>query len=107
MIPLILAHPLTQSRFRRFAATKGTILEADSKSTEAIFKINIASHFILIKEFLPAMLRANKGHVVTIASMASFMAAPGLVDYCCTKVAALYLNDGRFRPVTNNTTPCV
>lgn len=75
-------------------------MEAEAKSTEAIFKVNIASHFILIKEFLPAMLRANKGHVVTIASMASFMAAPGLVDYCCTKVAALYLNDGRSCPVT-------
>ncbi|RVX75506.1 hypothetical protein B0A52_00859 [Exophiala mesophila] len=75
-------------------ATKGTILEAEAKSTEAIFKVNIASHFILIKEFLPGMLRANKGHIVTIASMASFVAASGLVDYCCTKVAALYLNDG-------------
>lgn len=41
------------------------------------------------------MLAARKGHVVTIASMASFVAAPGLVDYACTKIAALYLNDGR------------
>lgn len=63
-------------------------------STDAIFKVNIVSHFILIKEFVPAMLKAKKGHVVTIASMASFISAPGLVDYCCTKVAALYLNDG-------------
>jgi short-subunit dehydrogenase len=26
--------------------------------------------------------------------MASFVAAPGLLDYCCSKVGALYLNDG-------------
>ncbi|KAH0845786.1 hypothetical protein AYO21_11211 [Fonsecaea monophora] len=70
------------------------IIHSDAKLTDRIFKVNIASHFILIKEFLPGMLRAKKGHVVTIASMASFFAAPGLVDYCCTKVAALYLNEG-------------
>jgi all-trans-retinol dehydrogenase (NAD+) len=40
----------------------------------------------------------KKGHIVTIASMASFFAAPGLLDYCCSKVGALYLNDGTISP---------
>jgi len=75
-------------------ATGTTFLSTDAKLTERIFKVNIASHFVLIKEFLPGMLKARKGHVVTIASMASFHAAPGLVDYCCTKVGALFLNEG-------------
>ncbi|KAJ9632534.1 uncharacterized protein PV06_02891 [Exophiala oligosperma] len=75
-------------------ATGTSVIDSSAKLTERIFKVNIACHFILIKEFLPAMLRARKGHIVTIASMASFLAAPGLVDYCCTKVGALYLNDG-------------
>ncbi|OAP65389.1 hypothetical protein AYL99_01361 [Fonsecaea erecta] len=70
------------------------IINSDAKLTDRIFKVNIASHFILIKEFLPGMLRAKKGHVVTIASMASFYATPGLVDYCCTKVGALFLSEG-------------
>ncbi|KIY03121.1 uncharacterized protein Z520_01588 [Fonsecaea multimorphosa CBS 102226] len=70
------------------------VINSDAKLTDRIFKVNIASHFILIKEFLPGMLRAKKGHVVTIASMASFYATPGLVDYCCTKVAALFLSEG-------------
>ncbi len=47
------------------------------------------------------MLKARKGHIVTIASMASFYAAPGLVDYCCTKVGALYLSEGRIPPSTH------
>lgn len=72
------------------------MIDSSAKLTERIFKVNIACHFILIKEFLPAMLKARKGHIVTIASMASYLAAPGLVDYCCTKVGALYLNDGKF-----------
>lgn len=40
------------------------------------------------------MLRMRKGHIVTIASMASFVAAPGLLDYCCSKVGALYISEG-------------
>ncbi|KIW15142.1 hypothetical protein PV08_05187 [Exophiala spinifera] len=75
-------------------ATGTPVISSSAKLTERIFKVNIACHFILIKEFLPAMLKAKKGHIVTIASMASFVTAPGLVDYCCTKVGALYLNDG-------------
>lgn len=67
---------------------------ATPKMVDRIFKVNLSSHFILIKEFLPGMLAQRKGHVVTIASMASFLSAPGLVDYCCTKVGALYLTEG-------------
>jgi all-trans-retinol dehydrogenase (NAD+) len=48
----------------------------------------------LIREFLPGMLRKKKGHIVTIASMASFVAAPGLLDYCCSKVGALFVSEG-------------
>jgi len=74
--------------------TEASIIHSSAKATDRIFKVNIASHFILIKEFLPGMLEAKKGHIVTIASMASFMSAPGGVDYCCTKVGALYLHEG-------------
>ncbi len=76
------------------AATGTTVVGSDAKLTERVFKVNLACHFILIKEFLPAMLRAKKGHIVTIASMASFAATPGLVDYSCTKIGALYLHEG-------------
>ncbi|KIW68941.1 hypothetical protein PV04_04852 [Phialophora macrospora] len=75
-------------------ATGTKIIETSAKLNDRIFKVNLASHFVLIKEFLPGMLKARKGHIVTIASMASFMAAPGLVDYCCTKIGALYLTEG-------------
>ncbi|KAJ9603544.1 hypothetical protein H2200_011730 [Cladophialophora chaetospira] len=59
-------------------ATGTTIINTKSELNDRIFKVNIACHFVLIKEFLPAMLKAKKGHIVQIASMASFMAAPGL-----------------------------
>ncbi|KAI1609736.1 short chain dehydrogenase/reductase [Exophiala viscosa] len=70
------------------------IIDSDAQKTDRIFKVNLASHFILIKQFLPGMLKAKKGHIVTVASMASYYPSPGLVDYCCTKVGALYLHEG-------------
>jgi NAD(P)-dependent dehydrogenase (short-subunit alcohol dehydrogenase family) len=50
---------------------------------------------VLIREFLPGMLAQKKGHIVSIASMASFVAAPGLIDYCISKIGALYLTEGK------------
>ncbi|KAK5081746.1 hypothetical protein LTR05_007882 [Lithohypha guttulata] len=71
-----------------------TILDTPHTFTDAIFKVNLSSHFVLIKEFLPGMLEKRKGHIVGIASMASFVSAPGLVDYCVTKAGVLALHEG-------------
>ena len=40
------------------------------------------------------MIEAKKGHIVTIASLASFVAAPHMVNYCATKAAVLALHEG-------------
>lgn len=40
------------------------------------------------------MIAANHGHVVTVASMVSFMTQASNVDYACTKAAALALHEG-------------
>jgi len=71
-----------------------TILDTSTDFAQKIMAINLTSHFVLIREFLPGMLDAKKGHVVGIASMASFVSAPGLVDYCVTKVGVLALHEG-------------
>lgn len=51
--------------------------------------VNITSHFWTVKAFLPAMMESNKGHIVSIASMAGFVGVPRLVDYCTSKFAAV------------------
>lgn len=73
-----------------------TILDASVEYTEKIIKVNLTSHFILIKEFLPGMLEAKKGHIVSMGSIASFLSTPTHVHYCCTKTAVNYLNDGEW-----------
>lgn len=47
------------------------------------------------------MLQNRKGHIVTIASMASYFMAPGLVDYCATKAAVLSLHEGLTTELTH------
>lgn len=42
------------------------------------------------------MLENKKGHIVTIASIASYVAAPPILHYCCTKTAINYLSDGKY-----------
>lgn len=72
----------------------GTIFEQTPEQLEKIFKLNVISHYYTVQEFLPAMARNKKGHVVTIASVASFVSPPGLVPYANTKVAALGFHEG-------------
>ena len=51
------------------------------------------AHFWTVKEFLPAMIRNNHGHVVTVASMASFLGLGEIADYCTTKAGALAFHE--------------
>lgn len=74
--------------------TAKNILDEEEERIRQTFEINIMAHFWLVREFLPAMVERNHGHVVTIASMASFMVHAANVDYCCTKVAALAFHEG-------------
>lgn len=71
----------------------GTILEEPEAKIRQTFEVNTISHFLMVKEFLPAMVRANHGHVVTVASMASFVALGEMADYCCSKASALAFHE--------------
>ncbi|KOC66083.1 Epidermal retinol dehydrogenase 2 [Habropoda laboriosa] len=51
--------------------------------------VNVMSHFWTTKAFLPSMMESNKGHIVSIASLAGHLGVPRLVDYCTSKFAAI------------------
>ncbi|RUS71580.1 hypothetical protein EGW08_020658 [Elysia chlorotica] len=51
--------------------------------------INCNAHFWTVKAFLPAMLKKNRGHVVSLASAAGLFGVSGLSDYCASKFAAV------------------
>lgn len=73
---------------------EGPIVEQTKEQLRKIFDINIISHYYTVQEFLPAMAANKKGHVVTVASMASFATTAGIVPYSNTKVAALGFHEG-------------
>ncbi|XP_063849229.1 17-beta-hydroxysteroid dehydrogenase 13-like [Scylla paramamosain] len=69
--------------------TGKNIMESPDDSIQRTFDVNAICHFWTTKAFLGHMLAQNKGHIVTIASMAGKMACSGLVDYCASKYAAV------------------
>jgi all-trans-retinol dehydrogenase (NAD+) len=71
-----------------------TILDEPMDSIRRSFEVNTVSHFLTVKEFLPAMIKKNHGHVVTIASMASYVTVASIVDYNCTKASAVAFHEG-------------
>ncbi|RAL01461.1 SDR family oxidoreductase [Aspergillus ibericus CBS 121593] len=71
-----------------------TILDEPEAKIRQTFEVNTISHFITVREFLPAMIERNHGHVVTVASMASFVALGEMIDYCCSKASALAFHEG-------------
>ncbi|KXJ85884.1 hypothetical protein Micbo1qcDRAFT_127170 [Microdochium bolleyi] len=69
------------------------ILTVPLSQVQRIFQVNTISHWTLVQAFLPGMLAANKGHIVTIASLASFVALPYGGAYAATKAAALAFHE--------------
>lgn len=53
-----------------------------------IFEVNVLCHFWTVKAFLPAMLKKNEGHIVSVASMAGLIGAPRMTEYSASKFAA-------------------
>lgn len=54
---------------------------------------NLHAHFHLLREFLPKMVEANHGHIVTVASAAGYIGPPGLVDYAASKAGAIAVHE--------------
>lgn len=70
------------------------LMELAQKRLQHIFAVNIVAPILLVKEFLPSMIKHNHGHIVNLASLASFSVQASNVDYCCTKAAILALHEG-------------
>ncbi|CAG9954858.1 unnamed protein product [Clonostachys rosea f. rosea IK726] len=64
------------------------ILDMTEEQLHATFNINTISHWFTVQQFLPWMIQQNKGHVITIASGASFLSVPKGSDYAGSKSSA-------------------
>ncbi|KAF2744489.1 dehydrogenase/reductase SDR family member 8 precursor [Sporormia fimetaria CBS 119925] len=75
-------------------AAAHSILDTSNEYLRKIFDVNLLSNWYTVKEFLPDMISKNKGHVVTIASTASYIGVGGMVDYTSTKAGVLAFHEG-------------
>jgi len=64
-------------------------LELSDASIERTLGVNTLALFWTAKAFLPGMIRAGRGHVVTIASAAGLIGVARLADYSTSKWAAV------------------
>lgn len=69
----------------------GGVLEAEQGQLEYLMQINLFSAYHLTRSFVPDMIRAGRGHVFTLCSVASLQAYPGGASYTITKFALLGL----------------
>jgi all-trans-retinol dehydrogenase (NAD+) len=63
-------------------------LECSDEQLQRTVGVNLLAHFWTVKAFLPDMVKANSGHIVTVASAGGIVGSAGLVDYSASKFAA-------------------
>lgn len=69
------------------------LLDLNERQIESTMKVNTISHFWTIRAFLPHMIQARHGHIVTIASVAGIVGVNGLNDYCASKSGAFAIDE--------------
>ncbi len=68
---------------------QGTFHQADLDKNLAMIRVHVFATVSLTHAVLPQMVARNRGGVINVSSLASFLTAPGAVSYCATKA---YLN---------------
>lgn len=67
----------------------GTILETTDAQWDRVYEVNVRGAYLMCREVLPHMLRARKGSIVLISSIAGLNGLPGLAAYSSTKGALI------------------
>lgn len=68
---------------------QGPFYRADIEKNLAMIRVHVLATVRLTHAVLPQMIARNRGCVIQVSSLASFLTAPGAVSYCATK---RYLN---------------
>lgn len=65
------------------------LVDLPEEAVKRTFDVNVLGLFWVTKAFLPAMVEANAGHVVTVASAAGLVGVARQTDYSASKHAAV------------------
>ena len=69
--------------------TGKSFTEASDDEILRTFAVNALAPIWATRAFLPRMISAGRGHIVTVSSLAGFAGTARLVDYCASKHAAV------------------
>ena len=70
----------------------GNLLDLSMEQVERSIFVNLLAHFYTIKVFLPAMLRAGRGTIVTMSSVIGITGAAQLTDYAAAKAGLIAMH---------------
>lgn len=73
--------------------TKMFIHETTPEKLKKVMEINLMSHWYTVNEFLPGMIEMKKGHIIGVASMASFVSSAGMATYSTSKIGVLAFHE--------------
>jgi short-subunit dehydrogenase len=65
--------------------TKGKLAGRPVAEQATMLELHVMAPMLLTRAVLPGMIARHEGHIITVASVASFTASMGNVNYCATK----------------------
>lgn len=68
-----------------------SILDLSTEGIKKTFDVNVYPQFTAIRCVLPDMIERNRGHIVSVASIAGLLGTANLTDYCASKFALVGL----------------
>lgn len=80
----------------------GTVQEMPPAQVRKLFELNVLALVDLTQRVLPGMVERRRGHVVNVASVASWVAVPPLTVYSATKFAVQGFSDGLRRELAGS-----
>jgi short-subunit dehydrogenase len=74
--------------------SRGTLADASPAQQEAMLRLHIMAPMRLAQAALPVLLEKQRGAIVNVSSMASFVYSAGNVNYCATKAYLTNFSEG-------------
>ncbi|TFK43755.1 retinal short-chain dehydrogenase/reductase [Crucibulum laeve] len=69
------------------------LLDLTPKDVQQTFGVNTLAHYWTLKAFLPGMLEAKRGHIVTVSSVLGLVGTAQMSDYNASKAALISLHE--------------
>lgn len=70
-----------------------TVMDGSYADVELTIKTNLIAPFLLVKEFLPQMVKMNHGHIINVGSASSLVPPAKIADYAATKAGIMALHE--------------